>query len=116
MERSIVEIVPVSDPGSGPGVMTTMDLLQSILRDVGIDLGGGDVGVAQHHLDGADVRTTLQEVGGKGVAQGVRGNLLADSRSESISPDHLPKRLTREGTARRPHEETGAQPSSNEPW
>jgi len=95
--------------------MTTMDLLQSVLRDMGIDLGGGDVGMAQHHLNGADIRTPIQEVGGEGMAQSVRGNLFADSCFESIPPNHLPKRLSREGTARKPHEEIGAQPSSGEP-
>lgn len=36
--------------------------------DVGVDLGGGDVGVAEHALDGADVGAVHEEVGGEGMS------------------------------------------------
>jgi hypothetical protein len=39
-----------------------------VLEDVGIDLGGGDVGVAEQLLNGADVGAGFQEMGGKAVA------------------------------------------------
>ena len=35
--------------------------------DVGVDLGGGDVGMAEHGLDGAEVGAVHEEVGGEGV-------------------------------------------------
>jgi hypothetical protein len=38
---------------------------------VGIDLSGGDVGVAEEFLDGADIVAGFEEVGGEGVAEGV---------------------------------------------
>src|SRR3954471_11525386 len=41
------------------------------LEDVGVDLGGGDVGVAEEFLDGADVVAGLEEMGGEGMAEGV---------------------------------------------
>ena len=34
------------------------------LHDVEVDHGGGDVGIAQQALDGADVRSNFQEMGG----------------------------------------------------
>ena len=40
--------------------------------DVGIDLRGGDVGVAKHLLQGAQIGAAIQQVRGKGVAQNVR--------------------------------------------
>ena len=46
---------------------------------VGVYLGGEDGFVAQHLLDDPQVRTPFDEVGGEGVAEGVRGNLLVDA-------------------------------------
>ncbi len=43
-------------------------LLQPFPGDMGIDLGRRDVGVAQHGLDRPQVRTVVQQVGGKGMA------------------------------------------------
>lgn len=45
------------------------DLGQAVGGDVGVDLGRGDVGVAQQGLDDAQVGAALQQVGGEGVAQ-----------------------------------------------
>lgn len=47
-------------------------LLQASAIDVGIDLGGRDVGVTEHLLHRAKVRPPLQQVGRKGVAKLVR--------------------------------------------
>jgi len=52
---------------SRPRVALGMDLLKPLPVDVGIDLGGGDVCVAEHHLDRAQVCPPFEEVGGKGV-------------------------------------------------
>lgn len=38
---------------------------------MGVDLGGGDVGMAQDLLRDGDILAVFQEVSGKGVAQGV---------------------------------------------
>ena len=43
--------------------------------DVGVDLGGGDVGVAEQGLHRAQIGAALQQVGGEGVAQDVRTDL-----------------------------------------
>ena len=42
-----------------------------LVQKTGIDLGGGDIGMAQHLLNGPQVRPILQQMGGKGVAQGM---------------------------------------------
>ncbi len=39
------------------------------MHDMGIDLGGGDLVVAQKVLDGAKVGAAFQQMGGKAVAQ-----------------------------------------------
>lgn len=44
-----------------------------------VHLGGGDVGVAEHLLDGVDVGAVLNEVGGERMAEGVWGDIRLDS-------------------------------------
>ena len=62
---------------------TRVELLVNALEagclDMGVDLGGGDIGVAEHFLDGAEVGAVLEEVGCEGVTQGVRRYSARDS-------------------------------------
>ena len=46
---------------------------------VGVNLSGGEIGVPEHLLNRAKVGTTLQQMGGKAVTQGMRGNCLGDA-------------------------------------
>ena len=55
---------------------------------MGVDLGGADVGVAEEGLDGADVGTVHEEVGGEGVAEGVRRDVLGDAGLPRVFFDH----------------------------
>lgn len=48
-----------------------MDLAQVFAVHVQVDLGGGDGFVAEHFLHGAEVGAAFDEVGGKGMAEGV---------------------------------------------
>ena len=57
------------------------------VEDVGVDHRRPEVAVAEEHLDGADVRTALEQVGGEGVPEGVAGDPLGDSRPPSGLPD-----------------------------
>src|SRR6185312_6126949 len=58
-------------------------LAQAVLGHVGVDLGGGDVGVAEQGLHGPKVRPALQQVGGEGVAQHVGADpLRIDARRQ----------------------------------
>ena len=45
---------------------------------VHVDLGGGDAFVAQHLLNGPEVGPMFQEMGGEGMSEGVRADLLTD--------------------------------------
>ena len=57
--------------------------------DVGVDLGGEDGLVAEHFLDDPQVRPAFDEVGGEGVAEGVRGDLLVDARGHRLVLDDV---------------------------
>ena len=46
---------------------------------MGVDHGGFDIFVAEEFLDGADVVAVLEEVGGEGVAKGMRGDVFVDA-------------------------------------
>ncbi len=48
-----------------------VDVDEFAVIDVGVDLGGGDVGMAEHLLDRADLGAVRQQMGGKAVAQDV---------------------------------------------
>ena len=52
---------------------------QAMGIDVGVYLRGAYVFVAQHALDDAQVGTSLEQVGGEGVAQGVGADGFLDS-------------------------------------
>lgn len=53
------------------GVIPAVDRLEARLVDMGVDLRGGDVAVAQQFLDDAQVGPAAQQVGGKAVPQHV---------------------------------------------
>ena len=61
----------------GEIVQWARDSEATLLQDDGCDHGGTDVRVSQQGLDGANVRTALQEMSGEAVA---RDDPLADSR------------------------------------
>src|SRR3989344_500854 len=61
-----------------------MHVVKLFVGDVGIDLGGGNAGVAQHDLDGADVRAVAEQVGGEAVADDVRGDFLGNAGLDGV--------------------------------
>jgi len=63
-----------------PSVEFLVDLAEVFVRDVGINLGRGDGGVTEHCLDASDVGAVLEEIGRERVAQGVRVDVLHDTR------------------------------------
>lgn len=65
--------------------------LESAGVDMGVDLRGADVAVTQHHLHRAQVGPAAEQVGGKGMAQGMRADLFADAGAESRFLDDLPE-------------------------
>ena len=48
--------------------MSGMELLQPLACHMGVDLRGGNVGMAQQQLHHAQVCAMVEQVGGKGVA------------------------------------------------
>lgn len=69
------------------GVEFLVNFFEVGVGDVGIDLGSGDVGVAEHGLDGAEIGAIHKEVGGKTMAESVRGDMLGDAGKLGISLD-----------------------------
>src|SRR4051812_35172701 len=53
-----------------------------------VELGRPEIGVAQHLLDGTEIRAALEEVGREGVAEKVRMHTF---RLEPRSPRELPE-------------------------
>ena len=53
-------------------VMHAMHGLEAAEGKVRVDLGGGDVGVAEHHLHAAEIGAVLDHVRSAAVAQTVR--------------------------------------------
>lgn len=59
------------------------------VHDMGVDLGGLHVGMAEEILEDADIDTVLQKMGGKTVAEGVAAYLLMDLGLEGCPFDGL---------------------------
>ncbi len=55
-------------------------VLEGVLDQVGVDLGGGEVPVPKRPFDHQDIAGAAVEVGGEGVAQGVGTEALVDTR------------------------------------
>src|SRR5690349_3455951 len=79
--RTAITVVPWNEGWAGlllrgMGMCPPVDFLQLLQAHVRVDLGGREAGVPQHLLHRADVRAAIQEVGGKGMAERVRGHPL----------------------------------------
>ena len=73
-----------------------VDFFKVSIRNVGVDLGGGDVAVAEHGLDASKVGAVHEKVGGEAVAHGVGANVLRNARQASIFTNHALDRARRE--------------------
>jgi hypothetical protein len=58
---------------------------------MGIDLGGGDVGMAEHHLDRPQVGAMAEEMAGEGVADHMGRDFLGDARHQCRFAEDLPE-------------------------
>lgn len=94
IERRHVNILPLF-AGGGPG----MGFLQVGLHDVGVDLGRGDVGMAEKLLDMPDRGSALQHLGSAGMPQAVRGDVVGemglvpvgfDDAAQVVGPERQP--------------------------
>mgnify|MGYP000450889125 CR=1 FL=1 len=57
-----------------------MGLGEAFATHVGVDLGGGDVGVTEHFLDRAQVGTVVEQVSGERGAQHMGRDVLSNVR------------------------------------
>ena len=78
--------------GMGGGV----DRLQVADRDLSVEFGCGQFGVAEHGLDEPDVGAVLQHQRRHGVSEKVAGTLLADVRPLHIIPNKRRQTVRRE--------------------
>ena len=76
-----------------PRVKAIVELAQALLMNVGIDLSGRNVGVAEHHLNRAKICAVLQKMGREAMPQHV-GRNLANADSLAVSAEDLPLRVT----------------------
>ncbi len=67
-------------PGPGCRLQPFEGLLERVVDEVGVDLGGREVPVPERTLHDQDVACPTVEVGGEGVAQSVGAQLLVDPR------------------------------------
>jgi hypothetical protein len=42
-----------------------VDRAHALLQHVSVDLRGGQIGVAEHHLDGSEIRAALEQMRGE---------------------------------------------------
>src|SRR5262245_41812141 len=86
-------------PHGGARVGPEVDVLQALARQVGVELGGGHVRVAQHLLDGAEVAAAGEQVRREGVAQRVRAHLVREPGGDGVATDDLVQALPGEPAA-----------------
>ena len=67
---------------------------------MGVNLGGSDIGMAEHHLDRAEVGAMGEKMGGEGMADHVRRDIFGDAGCQGRFPDDLPE--TQPGHRRTP--------------
>ena len=77
--------------GLSPGMKSLMQILETTAVNMGIDLGCGNIGVAEHHLHRPEIGPMLQKMGGKRVAQNMRADFLTDANLQTALSDNLPE-------------------------
>src|SRR4051812_21833880 len=90
---------PVLAVGAGPRVRLEVDLLQAPAREMGVELGGGHVGVPEHLLHRSQVAAPGEQVGGEGVAQRVGAHPVRQAGGLRVAANDLVEPLAGEGAA-----------------
>src|SRR4051812_46659756 len=80
----------------GARMRPEVDVLQALGRQVRVDLGGGNVGVAEHLLHRPQVATAGEQMRGERVAQRVRTHLALQPRRTGVALDDLVEALPRQ--------------------
>ena len=80
-----------------------------------VELGGGDVGVAEHLLQRAQVAAAGEQVGGERVAQRVRAHPVREAGRGRVALDDLVEALARQAGAAVVDEQARLEPVADEP-
>ena len=80
-------------------MVSSVNVFEALRGHVGVDLGGADVRVPQHDLNGPKVGAAFQQVARKTVSQAVWGEMFLNAGGEGPLPEQLPKALPRHGAA-----------------
>lgn len=70
-----------------------MDFFQPFPGHMGINLGGGNIGMAEHSLYRTQIGPVFQQVGGERMAQGMGSNVFGDARFPGVAFNDLPEPL-----------------------
>ena len=76
-----------------------MDLFQALVVNMGVNLGGSDIGMSQQFLNDPQVCSVLKEVGSEGVAQEMRINIPGKSGLTGAFLHDFPDPVRTEGSA-----------------
>src|SRR5438067_3074730 len=91
---------------SRPRVEAIVDAAQTRLEDVRVDLRRRQVGVPEHHLDGAQIGAALEEVRGEGMPHDVRAEHARQLRAPAVRFQNLPEADAAEWPAARVEKDT----------
>ena len=58
-----------------------IDVVKLLFQHMGVNVGRGNIRMAQHFLNGTQIRTVLQQVNSKGMAQRMGRDFLFPSSS-----------------------------------
>ena len=80
-------------PWMFPRVVPSVEVFKPFPGDMSIDLGCGNVAVAEHHLHRTQIGPPFQQMRGEGMSQGMGGEGFLDSRQLCISLETIPEGL-----------------------
>ena len=70
-----------------------IDIFDFLVEQLGIDLGGRDIGMTQHTLDGTDICPVFQKMSRKGMTKSMRCDFALYPRHVGVSFNYFPKAL-----------------------
>src|SRR5688572_26387022 len=79
--------------------MLGVQFLHALAGNMGIDLRGREVTMAEQHLYDSQICAMVEQMGREGMAQCMRRKLLGDARLACITLDDVPKGLARHAVA-----------------
>src|SRR5688572_13803687 len=93
-----------------------VDRPQILPADVRLKLCGGDVGMPEHFLDRAQIRSPLQQVRSERVAEGVRRDVFRELAPLGVLPENLPRSHPGERLPPRIEEQLSLTLPALQPW